>query len=145
MGIRDKQNAAARATAARLVAQDHNTIPCDINSDPDLDCGYDGGVNYDWSDSDSEYEDYTDTDSESLEEMDGDELDDNLREWRAELDDLVAPTKYDQIMEQKLTMDWRKAEQNRNFGYSGNSKRTQERRAKEARDREVSRAKARTS
>ena len=144
MGIRDKQNAAACATAARLVAQDHNTIPCDINSDPDLDCGYDGGVNYDWSDSDSEYEDYTNTDSESLEEIDGDELDDNLYEWRAELDDLVAPTKYDQIMEQKLTMDWTKAEQNHKLGYSGNSKCTKEWRAKEAHDRGVSRVGART-
>ena len=31
--------------------------------------------------------------------MDRDELDNNLHELRAELDDLVAPTKYDQIME----------------------------------------------
>jgi hypothetical protein len=126
-----------------LVAQDHNTIPaiisendtpCDIiDSDPESDCGYDGGVNCDWSDSNSEYEDYTDTDLESLEEINADELDDNLHELRAELDDLVTPTKYDQIMDQKLTMDWTKAEQNRHFGYSGNSKRTREWRAKEAR------------
>ena len=77
MRIRDKRNAAAHATAAWLVAQ-YNTIPailendtpsCNINSDPDLDCEYGGGVNCDWSDSDSEYEDYTDTYSESLEEI----------------------------------------------------------------------------
>ena len=82
---------------------------------------------------------------ESLEDMDGDELDDNLQELKAELEDLFTPTKYDQIMEPKLTTDWKKAEQNRNLGYSGNSKRTRERRAKEARDREASRTEARTS
>jgi hypothetical protein len=69
MGSRDKQIVAAHATASWLIAANaqDNTIPattpsCDINSDPDLNCGYDGGVNCDWSDSDSEYnEDYTDT------------------------------------------------------------------------------------
>ena len=150
MGLRDKQNAAARATAARLIPTNvrDNAIPATsenrASSDPDSDCGYAGGVNCDWSDSDSEYdEDYTDM--ESLEDMDGDELDDNLQELKAELEDLFTPTKYDQIMEPKLTTDWKKAEQNRNLGYSGNSKRTRERRAKEARDREASRTEARTS
>lgn len=154
MGLRDKQNAAARATAAWLIPANvrdnvisatlENGAPSiNISSDLNSDCGYEGGVNCDWSDSDSEYdEDYTDT--ESLEDMDGDELDDNLQELKAELDDLFTPTKYDQIMEPKLTTDWKKAEQNRNLRYSGNSKCTQEWRVKEAHNREASRTKART-
>ena len=108
MGIKDKRNAATCATAAQLANAQDKTIPailenntpsCNINLDPDLDCGNEG-VNCDWSHSDSEYdEDYTDTDLESLEELDRDELDDNLHELRAELNDLVSPTKYDQIMD----------------------------------------------
>ena len=48
MGLRDKQNAAARATAARLNVRD-NVIPATsengASSDADSDCGYEGGVN----------------------------------------------------------------------------------------------------
>jgi len=162
MGLGDKQKAAAHATAARLHARDnisaiptpigtlahHNiavletdTCPIDVSSDSDSDCGYEGGVNCGWSDSDSE--DYSDADS--LEELEGEELEANLNELRAELKELVIPTKYDQFMEPKAAKDWKKAEKNRTLGYTGNSKRTQERRAKEGRDREASRAEAQTS
>jgi hypothetical protein len=164
MGLKDKQKSAARARATRLgtaKARDHlanptplnniipetigNTPAIDISSNSDSDCGYEGGVNCYWSDSDdSDFnEEYSDADS--LEELEGDELEANLLELRTELADLGAPTKYDQIMESKLEKDWRKVEQNRGLGYSGNSKRTQERRAKEARDREASRKEAQTS
>ena len=53
MGIKDKQNAATHAIAACLANAQDNTIPailesntpsCNINSDPDLDCGYEGGL-----------------------------------------------------------------------------------------------------
>ena len=113
--------------------------------DSDSDCGYKGGVNCYWSDSDdSDFsEEYSDADS--LEELEGDELKANLLELRTELADLGAPTKYDQIMESKLENDWRKVEQNYALGYNGNSKWTQERRAKEACDREASHKKAQTS
>ena len=72
MGLRDKQNAAACATAAWLIPTNvrNNVIPAtsengapsiDISSDLDSDRGYEGGVNCNWSDSDSEYDkDYTD-------------------------------------------------------------------------------------
>ena len=162
MGLRDKQKAAARATAGRLHARDnisaiqtpivtlvhHNiavpetdTCPIDVSSDSDSDCEYEGGVNCSWSDSDSE--DYSDADS--LEELEGEELEANLNELRAELKGLVIPTKYDQFMELKAAKDWKKAEKSRTLGYTGNSKRTQERRGKESHDREVSCAEAQTS
>ncbi|KIM89696.1 hypothetical protein PILCRDRAFT_2013 [Piloderma croceum F 1598] len=145
MGLKDKQKSAARATAARLggaKAQDcladptpldniipetiDNTPAINISSDSDSDCGYEGGVNCYWSDSDdSDFsEEYSD--AESLEELEGDELEANLLELRTELTDLGAPTKYDQIMELKLEKEWRKVEQNCALGYNGNSKQTQE-------------------
>jgi len=143
MGLKDKQKSAARARATRLGAakvRDHladptpldniipetidNTPAIDISLDSDSDCGYEGGVNCYWSDSDdSDFsEEYSD--AESLEELEGDELEANLLELRTELADLGAPTKCDQIMESKLEKDRRKVEQNRALGYNGNSKQT---------------------
>ena len=166
MGLKDKQNSAARARATRLgvaKVRDHladptpldniipetidNTPAIDISSNSDSDCGYKGGVNCYWSDSDdSDFSDLEEcSDADSLEELEGDELEANLLELRTELADLGAPTKYDQITESKLEKDWRKVEQNRALGYNGNSKRTQEQCAKEACNREASRKKARTS
>jgi hypothetical protein len=79
----------------------NDTYPINISSDSDSDCGYEGGVNNCWSDcSDKDY-----SDTESLEELEGEELEANLNELRAELKDLVTPTKYDQIMEPKLAKD----------------------------------------
>jgi len=142
--LKDKQKAATCATAARLHAQDnifanptpigtlaHHKIavpetdpfPIDVSSDLDLDCGYEGGVNCSWSDSDSE--DYSDADS--LKQLEGEELKANLNELRAELKELVISMKYDQFMELKAAKDWKIAEKNRILGYTGNSKRTQER------------------
>jgi hypothetical protein len=121
MGLKDKQKAAARATAARLgvaKARDRladptpldniipetidNTPAINLSSDSDSDYGYKGGVNCYWSDGDdSDFsEEYSD--AESLEELEGDELEANLLELRTELAELGAPTKYDQIMESKL-------------------------------------------
>ena len=148
MGRRDKQKAAARATAARLNLAHHNisaletdTCPINISSDSDSDCGYEGGVNFSLSKSDS----FDYSDAESLEELEGEELEANLNELRAELKELPIRTKYDLLMEPKTVKDWKKAEENRTLGYTGNSKRTQERRAKDLRDRETFRAKAQTS
>lgn len=170
MGRKDKRKAAARATAARMaVFHARNNIPnsptssegyldidnviatdnpTTISLDSDSDCGYDGTVNYCWSDSDSdEYLDVdVDTsDAESLEELEGDALEENLSELRAELEHLGAPTQYDLIMEPKSSKQWEKAEKNRILGYTGTSQRTQQRKAKEAREREKLRAESRAS
>jgi len=91
--------------------------------------------------SDSDFEgDYTNM--KSLKELEGEELEANLHKLRAELEDLAAPTKYNQIMEPKLARDWKKAEQNHTLGYTGNSKKMQERREKEAPDRETAHTEA---
>jgi hypothetical protein len=120
--------------------QETDTCPIDVSSDSDSDCGYEGGVNCSWSNLDSE--DYSDADS--LEELEGEELEANLNELRAELKELGIPTKYDQFIELKTAKDWKEAEKNCTLGYTGHSKQTQEQRAKEGRDREASCAEAQT-
>ena len=50
-----------------------------ISSDSDSDCGYEGGVSFSLSKSDS----FDCSDAESLEELEGEELEANLNELRA--------------------------------------------------------------
>ena len=92
-----------------------DTCLIDISSDSDSDCGYEGGVSYSWSKSDSE--DYSN--AESLEELEGEELEANLNELRAELKEPI-PLKYDLVMAPKTAKDWKKAEKNCTLGYTGN-------------------------
>jgi hypothetical protein len=166
MGLKDKRKAAARATAARLCAlkaqlenstpneagvPEHNMAETITMEDADCEGGvtsedsdgwYEGGVNCFLSDSDEDFNigDYSDT--ESLEELEGDELEANLSELRA---GIIAPTKYEQVMQPKLAEGWKKAEQNRSLGYTGHSQRTQERRANEARKKKIFNAEAQIS
>jgi hypothetical protein len=84
-------------------------------------------VNYYPSDSNythSGEESDTDSEDESLTELEGDELEANLQELKAKLADLgTIHTKYDQVMQVKSSDDWKKAEQNHTLGYTGNSQR----------------------
>ncbi|KAG1805422.1 hypothetical protein EV424DRAFT_1282075, partial [Suillus variegatus] len=84
------------------------------------------GVNCHWSNSDySDSEDFDGgdySDTKSLEELEGDELEANLSDLRAESKDLIAPTKYEQLMKPKLVKQWKKAEQNHTLGYTGHSR-----------------------
>ena len=66
------------------------------------------------------------SDAESLEELEGEELEANLNELRAELKELPIRMKYDLLMEPKTAKDWKKAEENCTLGYTGNLKHTQE-------------------
>ena len=173
MGRKDKRKAAARATAARMAAfharnnthNTHNSPPTpeshfDIEDvvtmddsipiivDSDSDCGYNGGVNYYGSDNDSdEYLDESSgiSDAESLEELEGVALEENLADLRVELEELAAATQYEQIMGPKSAKQWKRVEKNRSLGYTGTSQRTQQRKAKEAREREELRAQNRVS
>jgi len=77
--------------------------------------------------------------------LEGEELKANLQELRAELQELVAPTCYEDIAQPRSIKEWWKMEKNRAFGYNGHSKRTQQRRDKEAREGQALRAKARAS
>ena len=172
MGRKDKRKAAARATAARMAAfhtrnnNTHNSPPTpesrfDIEDDvvnmddsipiivdSDSDCGYNGGVNYYGSDSDSdEYLDENSgiSDAESLEELEGVALEENLADLKVELKELAAATQYEQIMEPKSAKQWKRVEKNRSLGFTGTSQHTQQRKAKEAREREELRAQNRVS
>ena len=134
MGRKDKKKAAARATAARLAGgqKNHSTsdenlagkvtniIEVDTDSDSDLDCGhgYVGGVNHDCSDND-----ITDPESESDSESEAE----SLEELEANLQELVAPTCYEDIAQPQSIKEWRKMEKNRAFGYNGHSKHTHRR------------------
>jgi hypothetical protein len=111
--------------------------PIKIFSDSDSDCGYVGGVNYYVFDSDDEFEPgsdgcWSDSDGESLAELEGEELESSLCELKAELDALAAPSKYDLITAVKTSQEWKTAEKKRGFGYTGNSQRTKHCNAKAA-------------
>jgi hypothetical protein len=98
-----------------------------------IDCGYEGGVNYDSSD--DEY-DSTDLDEnwssdESLAELEGDELEANFQALKQEAKSLDAPTAFKVMMTPKDANDWQKAEANRALSYTKNSTCTKERRRKE--------------
>ena len=127
-----------------IVTEEH-WDPIYIDSESDTDCDYNGGVNC-WPDSDDENDgdcsdNWSDSEEGSLVEFDNDDL----GELRAELNDLGVALPNNHIMENKSAKDWRKAESNRALGYTGTSKRTQQRREKEARDRAEFRGKAKTS
>lgn len=156
---------AQKAAAAHARASRHKThLPPIENSPIDLDetsdtnnmddmdgeCGYEGGVNCYWSD-DSDYESDSDSDwsdgEESVVEFEGEELEANLKELRAEIEVLRQPTGYEEVSAaSKMSMkDWQKVESNRALGYTGNSLRTAQRNAKAARNRERNRAVAKIS
>lgn len=150
MGHRDKKKAAVRARAGKLAlaSQTHGTISNNSaetreldgielvegthTSYLDSDCDYDGGINHWPSDTDSEWDD-TESDGDSLEELEGDELKANLCELREEVEALTTPMNYNHIMAPKSVKDWKNVERNCTLGYTGTSQCTQQRRAQEAR------------
>jgi len=66
--------------------------------------------------------DKSESDAESLDELSGDELEQNLQqqyELLAEVAALTRPTLYSQIVDPKTTCQWVKEEKNRSLGYNG--------------------------
>ena len=114
-------------------------------TDSESDCGYEGGVDCDPSDDSAADSDEDWSDDESLAELEGDELEANLSALRKEAESQDAPNAFKQMMSHKDSKEWKKVEANRALGYTKNSIRTQERRRKEAREQEASRAEAKTS
>jgi hypothetical protein len=117
-----------------------------IVDDPEQDsdkCGYTGGVNVSWSDSESDYElsedEWNDSETESLAELEGDELENNLQSLRDEDQWLSVPTAYAEILKKKTTKEWAAAESSRCLGYNGLSNRTGRCHVQKAREREEER------
>ena len=152
---------AARHCTARATS-DSNDVPAsnsaavieiDSDSPSEQDCGYTGGVNHQFSGTEydsgteSEWSNGSGSDEDSVVELEGDELDANLHELRkkAHAKALEGFPKYAKIVMKKSAFEWKKAEKNRALGYTGNSQRTQQRRAKEARDQAAIREEAKSS
>ncbi|KAG1721391.1 uncharacterized protein EDB91DRAFT_1176340 [Suillus paluster] len=160
-----QKSKASHARIARWTANTHISLPSRAPSvadaaenddefmDSQSDCGYTGGVNVEVlsSDSESEYEPNTSesewSDGESLCELEGDGLEENLAALKAEVDALQQPAgfKFEKIMEEKTATEWKKAEQIRALGYNRHSDRTKRRYNKIARDLADYREKRRTS
>ena len=127
----------------------NETLPIlDSNFGSDYDCGYTGGVLLDMAESESEMDDWkecTTLEDETLSEFLGDKLVANLLSLQEELEALNKPTMLGAIMKKKSVKDWEKAEADRQFGYNGNSSHSQQRHAKEAREKDQFHKDARTS
>jgi hypothetical protein len=101
----------------------------DSGGGSDSDCGYIGGVSVEISESESKSEDWEDSDTDesddnSLSELSGDDLDENMAEIRAELEALQAPSMFAMMMEGKTQKQWKNAESDQGLGYNGLSDRT---------------------
>jgi hypothetical protein len=102
-----------------------------------------------WSDSESDYElsedEWNDSETESLAELEGDELENNLQSLREEAQWLSMPTAYAEILKKKTTKEWAVAESHCCLGYNGLSDRTERRHVQKAREREEERKNAKKS
>jgi len=167
MGKKCQNAAAAHARQARWLAPcssddlvDSSThvdaTPIVVDVDSSSECGYTGGVDVDSEDSDDEYDEggqmtseWELSDSDSLNELEGDELEENLQMLQAEAEAEVArlekPSAFEQILKPVTSTYWKRAEENRSLGYNGLSKRTKERRAQQARTAEKRREEAKNS
>ena len=125
----------AKARAAR-----HRQITTTSSDSKASDCEYTGGVNCDVLDGLGAY--YSGSNSaflgnESLAELEGEELVQNLRTLKAveltrEAANADALTSYGKINTHKTAKEWQRAENVQSLGYNGQSTRTQERRRKNA-------------
>ncbi|KAG2363302.1 hypothetical protein BDR07DRAFT_1282551 [Suillus spraguei] len=114
-------------------------VPIEIDSDDKSDCGYLGGINTNYySDSDSDYEPDTSesewSDGESLCELGGNDLEENLAVLRVEAESLHGYPVAVPLFEKKTAVEWERAEKNRALGYNGHSGQTKRRHDKAARE-----------
>ncbi|KAG2355595.1 hypothetical protein BDR07DRAFT_1381385 [Suillus spraguei] len=135
-----------KATQARAAHWPNKPIPPShsqaehkIDSDDKSDCGYLGGINTNYySDSDSDYKPDTSesewSDGESLCELGGNDLEENLAALRVEAESLHGYPVAIPLFEKKTAVEWERAEKNRALGYNGHSGRTKRRHDKAARE-----------
>ena len=143
-------HAAARMQAAKALNRTiASTANADSDSDSELelelesesDCNYIGGVAYSAASSDndsdtgseSEWSDDDSSDMKSMDELEGDKLEENLKYLREKaVAESPKTSLYEKIAAPKEPKHWRMAERNRSLGYSGLSKRSQQRHLKKA-------------
>ncbi|KIM55578.1 hypothetical protein SCLCIDRAFT_10942 [Scleroderma citrinum Foug A] len=144
MAKKHQKHSAAHAWAACWKTTVHDYGPQDMlpkdvpfilenNLENNSDCGYVGGVSIQACvlDMESELVESSEADTESLCELDGDELEGNLRE----LQEKEEKGSWDGVFNaRKTSEEWQKVERNRNLGYNGLSHRSQRRQAKAAWD-----------
>ncbi|KAN0133340.1 hypothetical protein V8E53_008780 [Lactarius tabidus] len=140
--------AAARAQAAKSQKKTIEIIECSsdlgieelepehVNHNSEIECtGWNGGVNYVASDTETDDEDWKDTDSDSggaesgednnkdIEGLEGEDLLDSLRnKWellQQELEDLGKATPYKHILKTMMAKEWKTVEANCGLGYNG--------------------------
>jgi hypothetical protein len=103
-------------------------------------CHWDGTVNCINGNSDSDWKDTQDSETDSAGEfsdLEGDELTKSLQQSLAhELKMLTMPTPYEQITKKITSKEWANAESNRHLGYNGQSSRTKRRQEQKAREKE---------
>jgi hypothetical protein len=127
-----------------------NRVDSETDSDAEGDCGYIGGVNCDVSE--GEYDpksdnNWVDSDGDLM-ELEGDELEENLRGLREKeemVNSAATPSSYDLITEKRSAKEWKEAEKNRSLGYTGTSARTRQRKSKAAREQAAVRKNAKSS
>jgi hypothetical protein len=126
-----------------------NAPPLNFDPGSDSDCGYIGGVNHKWLEDsdDSDWSDGSESDlySESISELEGSELEENLKELQKEASELQECLKFKEVLMAKSASEFKIAEKDRQLGYTGLSRRTKQRREKEARERAGFGEKAKTS
>ena len=143
----DKKKAAARARAGKALKHSKHSktqILCapevqniEIDSDNNLDCGYKGGVDCVWP------EDSSDSEVESDNGWSDASVDDDLVEMD---EDELPPIQIPEIFTNlKVPINWKKAQSNRKWGYTGTSKRTRQRNDQKAREQEKFRQQAKIS
>ncbi|KIK82327.1 hypothetical protein PAXRUDRAFT_35590 [Paxillus rubicundulus Ve08.2h10] len=142
MGRKAGKLAAAHARAARhtqqlavQVNQQTSSSPANLPVDDDDDCGYD--------ESGSDLDSNSFDDGESVVELEGEELEENLIGLQEELEALQKKTPYEQLLAANTgsssAKQWKKAESQRSLGYNGTSLRTCQRYAKAAREQQQNR------
>jgi hypothetical protein len=119
-----------------LTAMWHDCIDSDVDDD---DCGYTGGVNIcldsEWEGDMGESDEWSDT--ESLAELEGEELEANLQALRPKLlvtNPVEVMMPYEEIRCGKSAQTFANAEKNCRLGYNGLSKHTKQLHNKKARD-----------
>jgi len=163
MGRKSKQKTASieKARAAKVLQQAKSLEQAPLNldtgttshtawledpeaceSDPESVCQWDGGINYVPSDSElsqsnSDWSTGSGSETDEFSELEGDELRESLEtQLQAEMDMLSIPSLYEQVLGWHTSVDWKRAERNRNLGYNKMSDRTKHRQAHNAREKE---------